>query len=66
MTILISISSSKIRKSGFFVSNLHIFVFSEILQTEKFEDADFKYDNSFLKIFPQEYKNKTFSVVNTQ
>ena len=32
--------------------NLGIFVFSQNLELDKFEGADFKYDNSFLKIYP--------------
>ena len=39
-------------------------LFWKILRTDKFEDADFKYDNSFLKILAQKYSNKTFLVPN--
>ena len=34
---------------AFLVQNLGIFVFCKILQLDRFEGADFKYDNSFLK-----------------
>ena len=37
-----------------------------MLQLEKFEGADFKYDNSIFKILAQKYPNKTFSVKNIQ
>ena len=37
--------------------------FLPILQLDKFEGADFKYDN---KILAQKYPNKTFLVKNTQ
>ena len=41
-------------------------LFREILQIDKFEDADFKYDNSIFKILSQKYPNKAFLVKNTQ
>ena len=42
-------------------------VFHEILQIDKFEGVDFKYDNSFSKILEQKYPNKkAFLVKNTQ
>ena len=34
------------------------------MQIDKFKGADFKYDNSFLKILAQNYPNKTFLVPN--
>ena len=48
------------------VPNLGIFFFHKFLQLEKFEGADFKYDNSILKIISQKYPNKAFLVKNTQ
>ena len=45
------------------VPNLGIFVSSKNLQLDKFEGADFKYDNSFLK---QKCPNQAFLVKNTQ
>ena len=38
--------------------------FAKILQIDKFEGADFRYDNSFLKILAQKYQNKAFLVPN--
>ena len=38
--------------------------FRKILQIDKFKGADFKYDNSFLKILAQNYPRKTFLVPN--
>ena len=55
--MLLSNSSPKIPKSG---------VFGPILEIDKLEDADFKYDNSIFKIFAQTYPNKTFLVKNIQ
>ena len=40
--------------------------FCEILQTDKFEGADFKYHNGIFKILAQKYPNKAFLVKNTQ
>ena len=51
---------------AFFVSNLPILFFRKILQIDKFEGADFKYDNNYLKIMAQKYTNKAFLVKNTQ
>ena len=36
----------------------------KILQLDKLEGADFKYDNSFFKILAQKYQNKAFLVPN--
>ena len=49
---------------AFSVPNLDIDVFCEILQIDKVESADFKYDNSFLKILNQKFSNKKFLVPN--
>ena len=37
-------------------------LFREILQIDKFEDADFKYDNSIFKILSQKYPTEAFWV----
>ena len=47
----------KIAKSG---------CFGPILEKDKLEDADFKYDNSIFKILAETYPNKTFLVKNIQ
>ena len=47
------------------VPNLGIF-FHEMLDLEKFEDADFKYDNSFVKTLSQKLPIKANLVKNTQ
>ena len=39
--------------------------FRKILQIDNFEDADFKYDNSFLKFLPKKYPNQAFLVPNS-
>ena len=56
MTIVSSNSSPKIpKKKAFLVRNLEIIggFFCEILQLEKFEGADFKYDNNVFQILIQ-------------
>ena len=65
MTKLFSNSSPKIPKSGIFGPKFRYF-FHEILQIDKFEDADFKYDNSIFKTLAQKYRNKAFLVKNAQ
>ena len=62
MTILLSNYSPKKLQKGVFVSNLGIFVFSQILQFDKF--ADFKYDNSFWNFSKKKYPDKTLLVLN--
>ena len=52
--------AQKFPTKAFLVTNLGIFVFRKILQSDKFEDADFKYDNSIFKILAQKYPNKAF------
>ena len=42
----------------------HYCFFREILQLDKFEVADFRYDNCFLKMLAQKYPNKAFLVPN--
>ena len=44
----------------------YICFFHKILQLEKFQGADFKYDNSIFKLLDQKYPNKAFLVKNTQ
>ena len=48
------------------VPNLDIFFFCKIFQLDKFEGADFKYENSFLKILapPKKKPDKAFLVPN--
>ena len=46
-------------------SQIQVFLFfHEILCLKKFERADFKYDNSFLKILARKYLHKAFLVAN--
>ena len=52
------IPAEKCPNKVFWVPNLGIW------QPDKFEDADFKYDNSFLKIPVQKYPNQEFLVSN--
>ena len=67
MTILFSKASPKIPKSDIFGPKFrHFDFFSEILQLDYFESADFKYGNSFSKIIAQKYLIKAFLVKNTQ
>ena len=40
--------------------NLDICFFREILQVDKLESADFKFDKSFLKFLPENPKQGTF------
>ena len=47
-------------QQGIFSPNLCIFVFSQNLQIYKFEGADFKYDNSFLKFQPKSTQIRHF------
>ena len=45
MTVLFSNSSPKNPNQAFLVPNLEILIFDENLKLNKFEGADFKYDN---------------------
>ena len=64
MAIVFYNSSPKIPKESTFGPKFRHFCFlREILQIEKFEAADFKYDNSF-KILAQKYPNKALLVQN--
>ena len=56
--------SQKYPNQTFLVSNLDIFVFLRNLPTDKFEGADFKYDNSFFQIPTQKHQNKASFVPN--
>ena len=60
MKILFSNSSPKIPKSGIFGPKYRRFFFREVLQIDKFEDADFKYYNSFLKFQPKNSQIRHF------
>ena len=52
---------------SYFSSQILAFLLSrEILQIDKFEGADFKYDDTFFQIFAQKHQNKAFLVKNTQ
>ena len=51
---------------AFFVSNLGILFFRQILQIDKFEGVDFKYDKNYLKTEAQKYTSKACLVKNTQ
>ena len=70
MTIaFFKILAQKCPSNVFFVPNLDIFVClfvcfcGEILQLDKFEDADFKYDNSFWKF---QAKNSQIGIFGTK
>ena len=65
MTILFSNSSPEILKLDIFGPKFRGF-FPWILQIDKLEGADFKYDNSFSKHLAQKYPNKEYLVQNTQ
>ena len=65
MTIFFKNSSPKIPELHIFVPKFrHFCFFAKFLQSDKFENADFKYDNSFFKILAQKYPNKVFLVPN--
>ena len=71
MTIaFFKILAQKCPSNVFFVPNLDIFVClfvcfcGEILQLDKFEDADFKYDNSFWKFQAKKIAKQAFLVPN--
>ena len=56
-------SSPKCTNKAFLVPNWDsLGFFRKILQMGKFESADFKYDNSFLKILAPKHPNKAFLV----
>ena len=62
-------SSPKIPKYRIFgqkYSNKAFLVLHKILELDKFEGADFKYDNNFFQITAQKYPNKAFLVRNSQ
>ena len=46
-------SSRKILKEGIFCNKFRHFSYSHVLQLNKFEGADFKYDNIVFKLLPQ-------------
>ena len=55
----------KYPNKAFLVPNLNIFVFWQNLHLGKFDGADFKYNNSFLKTsLAQKYLTKVFLVTN--
>ena len=67
MTIVFLKSLPKNTQIRHFWSQIQVFLFfRKILQLDKFEGADFKYDNSIFKILAQKYPNKAFLVKNTQ
>ena len=49
MTTVFKILAQNYANKAFLVTNVGIFVFRKILQLDKFEGADFKYDNTFFK-----------------
>ena len=60
-----SSSSSKIPKYGIFGPKFRNFLFfRKMFQLDKFEVANFKYDNRFLKILALKYPYKGFLVPN--
>ena len=67
MTIVFLKSLPKNTQIRHFWSQIQVFLFfRKILQLDKFEGADFKYDNSIFKILAQKYPNKAFLVKNSQ
>ena len=63
MTIIFKIlaENAQIRHFWSQIETVWIF-FRKILQMDKFESADFKYDNSFLKILVPKHPNKAFLI----
>ena len=63
MTIIFKIlaENAQIRHFWSQIETVWIF-FRKILQMDKFESADFKYDNSFLKILSPKHPNKAFLI----
>ena len=63
MTTILKIlaENAQIRHFWSQIETVWIF-FRKILQMDKFESADFKYDNSFLKILAPKHPNKAFLV----
>ena len=64
--VFLKILAQKYPNKAFLVPNLGICPFRKILQLDKFEAADFKYDNSIFKILAQKYLSKAFLVKNIQ
>ena len=58
MAIFFKLLSQKYTNKAFWVPNLSLSIFfsHEIIQLDKFEGADFKYDNIFLKFQPKSTK----------
>ena len=55
------IPAQELPTKAFSFPNLGIFVFPQNFAKDKFEGADFKYDN-YLKILAQKYTNKAFFI----
>ena len=50
----------KYPNKAFLLPNLDIFIFHEILQLDKFEGADFKYDSVIFKLQPKNTRIRDF------
>ena len=65
MTIVFLKFLPKNTQGRHFLSQIQAFsLFQDILQLDKFEGADFKFDNIFFQIPAQKYPNHTFLVQN--
>ena len=61
MTIVSENSSPKLNEEGIFDPEFYtIFFFGKILQLDKFEGVNFKYDNSFLKLLQKNNQIRQF------
>ena len=54
------ILAQKYPNKALFIPNLVIFILHEIFHFEKFESADFKYNNSFSKLHPKNTQKGNF------
>ena len=63
MTIVFKVVAQKQPNKAFSVPKFAFF-FRKILQLEKFDGDDLKFDNSFFKVLAQKYPNQAFLVPN--
>ena len=67
MTVVFLKLQLKNRQISHFWSETYVFLFfQKILKLDKFESADFKYENNSFKIVAQNYKIMGFLMKNTQ
>ena len=64
ITIVFQIAAQNTQIRHFCFQIQELSFFHGTLQLDKFEEADFKYDNSFFKFPAQRYPNKVFLVPN--